>query len=1291
MLDQSGRLIRALQGPYGLVNMAAFSPAGDQIVTANQIPGAIVWDTQGNTLFELNGHQDSLNWAGFSPDGQRLLTDSQDGSLRLWDLAGDTLAEMKIIRTEATRDQDTTAFSPDGRYILALSQGKPYLWSLDGRLQYTLQDPTGGLGISYAVFSPDGESILAVGDNGSLLEWQDWGSPPQQLPLQVAPETTLTFSPDGSWLLLTNPKQIQVLYSRDWTSQFTFASTQSIKTPTSPSVAASFNPDSRTLAIVDGSSQVQLWQVGSGAGPEALQSGLSQVGAVDFSPDGQSLLLGGCLYQDRYERLELGAPVTALALGWDDDIWVTTEGDGVYRLNHRFEVENTTWQHYTTQDSGLASDQVLAITAGPGGTLWFGTARGLSTWDGVDWERPHLPDVAETAPVTAFLEDSQGGMWAGAGGRVAHWDGQKWTSFEVLSGSPELGGVMALFEDSRGGIWAGTVAGALRYDGQRWSRLVTTPVSVFAEQPAGVVWAGGLQGLVRYNLDTGDQALYTTTSPEVALPANAVQDLQVDSQGNLWVSTFESQVSGGSPAWALAITALFFSGVFLYTYRGYQRSPQVRARRLRRRLQSRPEAALGELYLALRGQPDAGQVLAELALPSPGQPPTWKPLAAGLEKVSLNVPEPDLDAWEDFSGQLQSAEGTIGAPELGCLYEFLVQAGRAASIHQIVAWSVRLARRTDLARPMLVSETCQPLLLPELVDGAALEALDALGQASTFLGKYMQVEHSGDKVSYLADTLGAVERAARQAAAAQLPERSLLVPVADRWRELVNGELNAFSGQADLRLELRTRQLRRAPRLTVALQLKNAGRAVAENICVTLLEGEGFISGADTQKTLPRLSVGDMAALDFDVQPGEASSLRIACRVTWNDRAGAGRQTDFADMVTLYRQAEEFRPIDNPYVPGPPVKDARLFTGRQDVFQFIQDSLHGRSQQRSLVLHGQRRTGKTSILYQLLGGRLGDKFIPALVDMQELAPLVLSEADFFAELADKLQRAAGKAGLELTAPGLEAFNVSPARAFKRFLDDLEPALAGRQVLVMFDEFELIEELIEKGRLSEDVLGYVRSLIQHRESLVFIFTGTHRLEEMSRDYWSIFFNITLYRKISFLSQAEAERLIRAPVEGLLQVDDLAVEKIIALTRSHPYFLQLLCWALVNHTNAQRRNYATLNDVNEVLEEILMTGEPYFAYIWQQARHGERLALAGLAHAMQAGQSWARPEEILASLVSGGDVQTQRDVLLADLDRLVQREVLEIASEGALRYRFQIELLRHWVAMNKTISILVGRGA
>ena len=73
--------------------------------------------------------------------------------------------------------------------------------------------------------------------------------------------------------------------------------------------------------------------------------------------------------------------------------------------------------------------------------------------------------------------------------------------------------------------------------------------------------------------------------------------------------------------------------------------------------------------------------------------------------------------------------------------------------------------------------------------------------------------------------------------------------------------------------------------------------------------------------------------------------------------------------------------IVNPYIAGAPVTEQRMFFGREDVFSWIQNSLTGQYADHILVIHGQRRVGKTSVLKQL-ANRLPQKYMPVFFDLQ---------------------------------------------------------------------------------------------------------------------------------------------------------------------------------------------------------------------------------------------------------------------------------------------------------------------
>lgn len=72
----------------------------------------------------------------------------------------------------------------------------------------------------------------------------------------------------------------------------------------------------------------------------------------------------------------------------------------------------------------------------------------------------------------------------------------------------------------------------------------------------------------------------------------------------------------------------------------------------------------------------------------------------------------------------------------------------------------------------------------------------------------------------------------------------------------------------------------------------------------------------------------------------------------------------------------------NPYIIGPPIDEPELFFGRESLFRFIEDNLS--NNQRVILLHGQRRIGKSSVLKQIPKQvRLDHQFVFILLDFQD--------------------------------------------------------------------------------------------------------------------------------------------------------------------------------------------------------------------------------------------------------------------------------------------------------------------
>ena len=181
--------------------------------------------------------------------------------------------------------------------------------------------------------------------------------------------------------------------------------------------------------------------------------------------------------------------------------------------------------------------------------------------------------------------------------------------------------------------------------------------------------------------------------------------------------------------------------------------------------------------------------------------------------------------------------------------------------------------------------------------------------------------------------------------------------------------------------------------------------------------------------------------------------------------------------------------------------------------------------------------------------------------------------------------------------------------------------------------------------------------------------------MGAEYWSILFNIASYKKITFLSHDDAQRLIVEPVKPNLEYDPLAIERIIGVTGGHPYFTQLVCHELVSYHNETERSYLTANDIEAVLDRIAERGEAHFRFIWAESSATEHKVLSTLANLLET-----------AETVSPDEVQAQLDKQAIDLngarvgevfDRLEMGDILTRSGPRSNLYRFKIDLLRRWI--------------
>ncbi len=281
--------------------------------------------------------------------------------------------------------------------------------------------------------------------------------------------------------------------------------------------------------------------------------------------------------------------------------------------------------------------------------------------------------------------------------------------------------------------------------------------------------------------------------------------------------------------------------------------------------------------------------------------------------------------------------------------------------------------------------------------------------------------------------------------------------------------------------------------------------------------------------------------------------------------------------------------LTNPYVVGRPLTgmSTALYVGREEIFDWFDENLAGMGQSNALMLYGRRRIGKTSTLYQLVEGERGRslreerprRLIPAYIDLQRYAGRPTDE--WLRRLARDICHRIG------VAHDNETLDETAYAAFDRSLDSLERTLPDDSlILLAIDEFEQVRDGIESGVLDSQVLPFIRSQIQHRTRIAFLLCGSAALLE---PFWGPIADLTARFEIGPLDSRQTEELIRRPVEGVLEIEDAAVEVIWQATAGHPFLIQSICHRLVSQANRNHlRSAIRAEDVESVIARMEREG-------------------------------------------------------------------------------------------------------
>ncbi len=277
--DSSGVQKEIFLGHQNTVSSVAFSPKKREAASGSTDRSAIVWDLKGNILHQFKDTAE-IDAVAFSPSGDSLLTGSRDGTVKLWSITKDTLLNVFSLYHNFV---SSVAFSPDGQYILSGSlDGGANLTSLSGDVVKTFLHNGG---VSSVAFSPDGVYVLTAGRNQEATLWDRSGARLKSFVTRGA-VSTAGFSPDGL-MVVTGGADRAI---RIWDPQG--PNLQTFRSDSAKLLSVSFNSDNGLFYTADDARNINVWNDrGKKIHSYALDEEL--VRDATFSRDGRFLLTIG--------------------------------------------------------------------------------------------------------------------------------------------------------------------------------------------------------------------------------------------------------------------------------------------------------------------------------------------------------------------------------------------------------------------------------------------------------------------------------------------------------------------------------------------------------------------------------------------------------------------------------------------------------------------------------------------------------------------------------------------------------------------------------------------------------------------------------------------------------------------------------------------------------------------------------------------------------------------------------------------------------------------------------------
>ncbi len=375
--------------------------------------------------------------------------------------------------------------------------------------------------------------------------------------------------------------------------------------------------------------------------------------------------------------------------------------------------------------------------------------------------------------------------------------------------------------------------------------------------------------------------------------------------------------------------------------------------------------------------------------------------------------------------------------------------------------------------------------------------------------------------------------------------------------------------------------------------------------------------------------------------------------------------------------------LDNPYIIGRPIWEAECFFGREDLFYFVEDNL--KQKVKVILLHGQRRIGKSSILAQITNFVKLEQFVFIPISLEGKSQKPLSEVlyelaeDIKEHLIDDCQLSED----EITLPSLKDFEYNIEIFTEIFLPEVYRVLNDKSLVLLLDEFDILGEH-NQGTSIDHFFPYLQSILYKQSKLFIIPVIGRQISDMPM-LLSLFKDAP-HKQVGLLEKHYAAQLITKPAQGILEYQADAIQAILELSAGHPYFTQAICFAIFGQARQQQKWEVTREDVKQIIPEAIEYGEGGLTWFYDGLTVPERVLFSAIAEVQE-----RKDIDLLGFLNQHNIVQSKPEEQIIDNQyaqlffqapsRLLDWRYILTQPQG---YKVTVELVRLWLLRRHTFE-------